>query len=101
MCLPTIIKAQTNTEFVCLLQRYYSTKQKDDFCTSQVTFKAYNTISRQRLSKISLLINDYYINRASQGTNNDKYTEADLKQKEVIQLFRKLAIDIEGLDYHR
>lgn len=39
--------------------------------------------------------------RATQCTNKDKYKEAELKQNEILQLFRKLAVDIQGSDYHR
>ncbi|KAI9469706.1 MAG: Translin [Benjaminiella poitrasii] len=41
----------------------------------------------------------FALHRAAQG--NNKYKEADQKQAEIIQLFKKLAEDIQGLNYFR
>ncbi|CAO3612757.1 unnamed protein product [Mucor hiemalis] len=62
---------------------------------------------RERIIKVSRDITAqskkmiFALHRATQCTNKDKYKEAELKQNEILQLFRKLAVDIQGSDYHR
>ncbi|EPB83682.1 hypothetical protein HMPREF1544_09532 [Mucor circinelloides 1006PhL] len=44
----------------------------------------------------------FALHRAIQANNNSpNYQEADQRQKEIIALFKKLAVDIQGLHYHR
>lgn len=43
----------------------------------------------------------HFSSRASQLNHDAKFKEVDKKQDEIILLFKKLAQDIQGLDYHR
>ncbi|OBZ85152.1 Translin-associated protein X [Choanephora cucurbitarum] len=60
---------------------------------------------RERIIKVSRDITAqskkmiFALHRAAQS--NQKYKEADQKQAELLDLFKKLAIDIQGLNYHR
>ncbi|KAI8378434.1 Translin [Blakeslea trispora] len=60
---------------------------------------------RERIIKVSRDITAqskkmiFALHRAAQS--NQKYKEADQKQQELLDLFKKLAVDIQGLNYHR
>ncbi|KAI9363203.1 Translin [Pilaira anomala] len=64
---------------------------------------------RERIIKVSRDITAlskkmiFALHRATttQANSNDKFKEADKKQQEIILLFKKLANDIQGLNYHR
>ncbi|CAO0789465.1 unnamed protein product [Mucor circinelloides] len=63
---------------------------------------------RERIIKVSRDITAlskkmiFALHRAIQANNNSpNYQEADQRQKEIIALFKKLAVDIQGLHYHR
>ncbi|KAL7318049.1 hypothetical protein PS15m_004322 [Mucor circinelloides] len=63
---------------------------------------------RERIIKVSRDITAlskkmiFALHRAIQANNNSpNYKEADQRQKEIIALFKKLAVDIQGLHYHR
>ncbi|KAI7866942.1 Translin, partial [Mucor mucedo] len=62
---------------------------------------------RERIIKVSRDITAqskkmiFALHRASQMNHKEKFKEVDKKQEEIISLFKKLAQDIQGLDYHR
>ncbi|OAC97955.1 hypothetical protein MUCCIDRAFT_116039 [Mucor lusitanicus CBS 277.49] len=42
-----------------------------------------------------------YIRAIQANHSNPDYKEADQRQREIIDLFKKLAVDVQGLNYHR
>lgn len=42
-----------------------------------------------------------YIRAIQANHSNPNYKEADQRQREIIDLFKKLAVDVQGLNYHR
>ncbi|KAF1804210.1 Translin [Mucor lusitanicus] len=63
---------------------------------------------RERIIKVSRDITAlskkmiFALHRAIQANHsNPDYKEADQRQREIIDLFKKLAVDVQGLNYHR
>ncbi|KAI8059824.1 Translin [Thamnidium elegans] len=62
---------------------------------------------RERIIKVSRDITAqskkmiFALHRATQGNSNDKFKDVDKKQQEIMLLFKKLAVDIQDLNYHR